>query len=184
MKNKLRKSYLSASKKLKKNFILDSSSLIQNTLIEEISFLNLKNVLVYSPYKFEISLDIVVKELKKKSIDLYLPKIFPNKKMAFNDLNEKHNLLPNKYGILESDSNNYLHLDQFDLLIIPFLSVDKDGFRLGYGGGYFDRALEKVFEKPIIIGIGYEYQIYTESFGEPHDIKYDCVITEERIHRF
>ena len=85
---------------------------------------------------------------------------------------------------MESDSDYYLHIDQFDLLIIPFLSVDKDGFRLGYGGGYFDRALEKVLEKPKIIGIGYEHQIYTKSFGEPHDIKYDCVITEERIHRF
>ena len=184
MKNKLRKSYLSASKKLKKNFILDSNSLIQNTLMEEISFLNLKNVLLYSPYKFEISLDIVVKELKKKSIDLYLPKIFPNKRMTFNNFNETRDLSPNKYGIFESDSNNFLYIDQFDLLIIPFLSVDKDGFRLGYGGGYFDRALEKVIEKPMIIGIGYEHQIYTESFGEPHDIKYDCVITEERIHRF
>ena len=184
MKSILRKSYLSTSKKLKKNFILDSSSLIQNALMKEISSLNLKNVLIYSPYKFEISLDIVVKELKKKSIGLYLPKIFPNKKMAFNDFNETHDLLPNKYGILESDSDYYLHIDQFDLLIIPFLSVDRDGFRLGYGGGYFDRALEKILKKPAIIGIGYEYQIYTESFSEPHDIKYDCVITEERIHRF
>ena len=44
--------------------------------------------------------------------------------------------------------------------------------------------LEKILKKPAIIGIGYEYQIHTESFSEPHDIKYDCVITEERIHRF
>ena len=64
--------------------------------MKEISSLNLKNVLVYSPYKSEISLDIVLKELKKKSIGLYLPKIFSNKRMAFNEFNETHELLPNK----------------------------------------------------------------------------------------
>ena len=62
--------------------------------------------------------------------------------------------------------------------------VYKKGFRLGYGGGYFDRALEKVklcASKPLIVGMGYDYQILDISYGESHDMKYDIVITESRV---
>ena len=63
--------------------------------------------------------------------------------------------------------------------------MDNAGYRLGYGGGYFDRALEGLNKnKPILIGLGYDYQVSEKSFGEPHDIRYDIVITENNIHRF
>ena len=75
----------------------------------------------------------------------------------------------------------------FNTMFIPFVGVDKKGARLGYGGGYFDRTLEKIQiseRKPLIVGIGYDYQIIDDSFGEDHDIKYDVVITESDILYF
>ena len=73
------------------------------------------------------------------------------------------------------------------IMIIPFVGVDKNGSRLGYGGGFFDRALKTFIKKdvkPTIIGLGYNYQIQDKIFGEVHDIKYDVVITESQIIRY
>ena len=55
-------------------------------------------------------------------------------------------------------------------MFIPFVGVDLNGFRLGYGGGYFDRALSNIDyhkEKPLVI-VSYEYQLLDDDFGEPH----------------
>ena len=94
-------------------------------------------------------------------------------------------MVKNKYGISEIDDNkNYIGLEGFNMIFIPFVGVDKNGYRLGYGGGYFDRALEKIklcISKPLIVGLGYDYQIMNNYFGENHDMKYDIVITESRV---
>ena len=72
-------------------------------------------------------------------------------------------------------------------MFIPFVGVDRLGYRLGYGGGYFDRTLGKIMnekKKPIFIGLGFDYQILNINFGESHDIKYDFVISERRVLSF
>ena len=70
-------------------------------------------------------------------------------------------------------------------MFIPFVGVDVNGFRIGYGGGYFDRALASLIgsnqRKPLIIGLGYDYQILSKNLAEPHDLKYHKVVTESRI---
>jgi len=64
---------------------------------------------------------------------------------------------------------------------------DKGGHRLGYGGGYFDRSLGNISstgKDPIIVGLGYDFQVLEEDFAESHDLKYDIVITQTRIHSY
>ena len=68
-------------------------------------------------------------------------------------------------------------------MLIPFVGVDINGYRIGYGGGYFDRALSSLNnfkKKPIIVGLGYDYQILSEALAEPHDLKYQMVFTETK----
>ena len=123
-------------------------------------------------------------ELLKYSHNIYVPKIFPEKKMKFNLYTNKDTLGKNKYGIFEVDNKKYLEPNLFDLMLIPFVGVDINGYRIGYGGGYFDRALScinKIKTKPIIIGLGYDYQIISKALAEPHDLKYQKVFTETKI---
>ena len=185
VKNKIRKSLLDQGQLLSDNFLLKTSSKIQKSAVKEIDIESSKNTLLYSPYKTEVKLNLVINEIKSNSNNIYLPKIFPNKELRFNLLSDKSILVKNKYGINEIDDNDsYIALERFNTVFIPFVGVDKKGFRLGYGGGYFDRALEKVklcASKPLIVGMGYDYQILDISYGESHDMKYDIVITESRI---
>ena len=185
VKNKIRKSLFDQGQLLSDKFLLETSSKIQKNVIEEIDIESSKNTLLYFPYKKEIKLNLIIDEIKSYSNNIYLPKIFPNKELRFNLLSDESILVKNKYGISEIDDNkNYIALEEFDIIFIPFVGVDKNGYRLGYGGGYFDRAIEKIklcVSKPLVLGIGYDYQVMNISFGESHDMKYDTVITESRV---
>ena len=64
--------------------------------------------------------------------------------------------------------------------IVPLVGFDARGYRLGYGGGYFDRTLAALPAKPITIGVGYEAARLPTIYPQPHDIPMDFIATEAR----
>lgn len=186
VKNKIRKSLFEQGQSLSDNFISNANLIIQSKALKEIDIKSMTNSLLYFPFRKEITVDLIEDELKKYSNNIYVPRIISGKNMLFNLKNEGA-LITNQYGINELDNNKYLDPLSFQCMFIPFVGVDSNGFRLGYGGGYFDRSLEVLKNskvKPLIIGLGYDYQACKEAFGEAHDLKYDLVITERHIHSF
>ncbi len=67
-----------------------------------------------------------------------------------------------------------------DLMLAPLVGFDRHKYRLGYGGGYFDRTLASLARRPTVIGIGYEFGALDSIFPQPHDIPMDAVMTEQR----
>ncbi|MFP7674554.1 5-formyltetrahydrofolate cyclo-ligase [Marivita sp. S0852] len=65
-----------------------------------------------------------------------------------------------------------------DIALAPLVGWDSNGFRLGYGGGYFDRTLEVLDPSPIKIGIGFASAKLTTIYPQPHDIAMDVIVTE------
>lgn len=70
-----------------------------------------------------------------------------------------------------------------DVTLVPLVGWDRAGFRLGYGGGYFDRTLAAISPRPLAIGIGLDSAQVTTIFPQPHDIAMDAVITETGLQR-
>ena len=64
-----------------------------------------------------------------------------------------------------------------DAVIAPLVGVDPGNYRLGYGGGFFDRTLATLPRKPLVIGIGYEMQEIPTIYPQSHDIPMDKVVT-------
>ena len=185
VKDKIRKSLLGQGLTLSSQSIDQLNTQVQKNIIESLNLSKMKNVLLYFPYKQEIKTNLLHQELLKYSHNIYMPKIFPENVMKFNLFTSECSLTKNKYGITEVDNEEYLEPHLFDAMFIPFVGVDINGFRIGYGGGYFDRALSSLIDgnqkKPIIIGLGYDYQILSKNLAEPHDLRYHKVITESRI---
>ncbi|MDC1241211.1 5-formyltetrahydrofolate cyclo-ligase [Gammaproteobacteria bacterium] len=184
VKNKIRKSLLEQGHILSSKEAAKLNNKIQNNILNSFDLSKKKNVLLYFPYKKEVTLELIKSELNKYSHDIYMPKIFPRNQLRFNLCTNGATLTKNKFGIPELDNTHYLDPHLFDVMFIPFVGVDADGCRIGYGGGYFDRALsnfKKHERKTTIIGLGYDYQILDKKISEPHDLKYDLVATESRI---
>ena len=90
-------------------------------------------------------------------------------------------MVTDRYGIPSPADGDFL---QPQALLIPLLAFDASGFRLGYGGGYFDRTLANLRPRPLAIGIGFELCRVETVHPEAHDERLDAVITEEGITRF
>lgn len=65
-----------------------------------------------------------------------------------------------------------------DIVLLPLVAFDAAGFRLGYGGGYFDRTLAAQVPRPLAIGVGFELARTTSIRPQPHDLPLDLLVTE------
>jgi 5,10-methenyltetrahydrofolate synthetase len=65
-----------------------------------------------------------------------------------------------------------------DIVISPIVGIDPGKYRLGYGGGFFDRTLAAMPFRPLVIGVGYELQRIATIYPQPHDIPMSEVVTE------
>lgn len=65
-----------------------------------------------------------------------------------------------------------------DVLLVSLLGFDEAGFRLGYGGGYYDRTLAAQSPRPRTIGVGFEIGRQSTIAPQPHDIPMDVIVTE------
>ena len=71
-----------------------------------------------------------------------------------------------------------------DALLIPLVGYDAAGFRLGYGGGYYDRTLAALTPRPLCIGVGYEDAQLETIHPQPHDIPMNAIVTEQGVRHF
>lgn len=68
-----------------------------------------------------------------------------------------------------------------EIVLLPLVAFDPQGFRLGYGGGYFDRTLAELVPRPWAIGVGFELARVADIRPHAHDIRLDAVVTEAGI---
>lgn len=140
-----------------------------------------KNILFYVSLDEEADTrEIIKKYLAKKQI--LVPTIQKKtKEFQIFQLTNWDELESGVFGILEIHHKNRIPhpLNNIDLIIVPGVAFDKRGYRLGYGGGYYDSLL-MLFHKPTI-GLAYECQLVNELPLDPHDLPVDKIITENQI---
>lgn len=87
------------------------------------------------------------------------------------------------YGIREPkpECSPEVEVKDIDVVIVPAVAYDKDCYRLGYGGGFYDRFIERLREDAITVGIAFDLQIFDSVPKEDHDAQLDYIITESQI---
>lgn len=96
--------------------------------------------------------------------------------MRFRQWSPQASLITDRYGIMVPAEGDWMTPD---LLLIPFNGFDARGYRLGYGGGYFDRTLASIAPYPVTVGVGFELSRLDHIPEQPHDIPLQWVITEK-----
>jgi 5-formyltetrahydrofolate cyclo-ligase len=143
---------------------------------------NLKNKSIggYYPVNYEIDDLDIIKELEKKNYKISLPVIKKNSEMDFYKWSFKDNLKLNKYGIPEPEQKQLIYPD---IILVPLVAFDKRLFRLGYGGGFYDRYIEKLLKKKsfLTIGLALSCQKINRVPNNKYDKKLDLIVTEKYI---
>ena len=133
----------------------------------------------YYPYNYEVDTIEILERLEKYNFKISLPKIKKNSQMEFFLWSKKEPLKINEYGIPEPTSDLVKYPE---ILLVPLVAFDKHLNRIGYGGGFYDRYINRMKKKKkiITIGLAYSFQKIKEIQINKFDMKLDFVITEKR----
>ena len=145
---------------------------------------NAGTIALYCSMPEEVATDGLIRKLLEEGKTICVP-LIRNREMLFvrisslGDLTEK-----GRFGIREPvyTEEKTVPAEKIDLAVFPGLAFDRDGRRLGYGGGYYDRAFagNRHTEK---IGFCFSCQLLEEILSESHDIKVDQIITQDEMIR-
>ena len=133
------------------------------------------------PYKGEYDARFLARALRERGAVTALPVVVaPKTPLVFREWHPGARLEAGVLGIpFPADSREVAP----DAVIVPLVGFDDAGYRLGYGGGYFDRTLEAIARKPVVIGVAYEGAHLDTIHPQPHDIPMDWIVTERGIYR-
>ena len=138
----------------------------------------------YLPIGLEISPVPVMERLAETGRSLCVPVVSGKRRpLRFRQWTPTADLVEAEHGIPVPSSGAWLRPD---ILIVPLLAFDARGYRLGYGGGHYDRTLEflRGTGQPSAIGFAYEAQRTDRVPTEAFDQRLDMVVTESRVLRF
>lgn len=154
-----------------------------------------KNLLVFVSVGSEVDTAPIIKEAVNRKMRVGVPRIdreyaeitgTEQKIMRFYEIKDFSELIPGYYGIPEPDEKHTVpFVPDEALMIVPGLAFDKKLFRIGYGGGFYDRYLTgKSDKKYIKCGVGFDFQLIDE-IGETFDsdVPLDFVVSDERSFR-
>ncbi|MDI3534502.1 MAG: 5-formyltetrahydrofolate cyclo-ligase [Thermosediminibacterales bacterium] len=97
-------------------------------------------------------------------------------------INSLKDLEPGHYGILEPKEHCHkINSEDIDLILMPGLAFDREGGRIGYGAGYYDKFLMKMRKKVKKIALAYDFQLFCRVSTDELDVKIDGIITNKEI---
>ena len=175
MKNQIRKNSLAKRKFFPVEEL--SKKIIENLYALE-EYKKSQNILCYYPLKYEVQTQECFNDSSK---NWFLPRV--NK----SDLEVcpycSDNIQKGSFGILEPLTEKIDSIEFIDLVIIPAVAVDINGYRIGYGKGFYDRFLSS-FKSPVIkIVLEYSDLVYTNIYPDNYDVKVDIIVTEKEIFK-
>ena len=148
-----------------------------------------KRLALYLANDGEIDTSLTINLAWNMGKQIYLPVLSPLKnQLYFARYQPDCTMKKNRFGIMEPDIHpkKWLTAQQIDTLFLPLVAFDKQGNRLGMGGGFYDRSLAYLsnrthFRKPKLIGLAHDIQQHAGIDHQKWDIPLDTVITEKQI---
>lgn len=176
-KARLRKQLLDSRDSLSQDFIDITSKQIQDNLRKIDVYRNAKSIGAYYSIGSEVKTQNILQDIIKSEKELSLPKVV-KKDLVFKRISSLSDLEQGNFSVMEPKDNCPI-IKKIDVIIVPAIATTKDGYRLGYGFGYYDRYLsDKKIKK---IALCYSKQIIKSFPVSDHDVKMDYIVTEDKV---
>ena len=158
--------------------------IIANSVASEFPELRHACIGFYWPIKSEIDLRHLVRDFIAQGAEAALPVVVEKQQpVEFWAWRPRMKMARGFWNIPVPDKREVLRPTA---LLVPLVGFDAAGYRLGYGGGYYDRTLATLDPRPLTIGVGYACGRLDTIFPQPHDIPLDAIVTEAGVvrHRY
>jgi 5-formyltetrahydrofolate cyclo-ligase len=182
-KKSLRQPMLARRRALAETEARSAGLLAQQALIASREFAEARVVGLYAPVHNEVETAEVMRAALAAAKLVLFPAVCSGG-LEFRRIYDPCMLRRGAFSIPEPDATCPVHSPaEADLIVIPGVAFDLSGRRIGYGKGYYDRALHQLEGKGRLVGFCYDFQLVGEIPGEPHDVRMDLIITERRVIR-
>ena len=181
----LRREILAKRAKLGTDGNISLSKCIIDKLINSEYYQNSKTIMTFISFGSEIDTLEFIKRGIADGKNIVVPVTFhENREMKPSLLKNLDELEPGYFNILTPKEEFIRYIDplEIDLVIVPGAVFDRNGYRVGYGGGYYDRFLSSKIRSDISkIAIAFDLQVVDSFHRDEHDIHVDFIITEKEI---
>lgn len=181
-KARLRKRLLEVRRELPFEDVYRLSSRVQKRFLASDFLGPSRCIALYSSFQNEVLTDDIFEGAAALGKEVYFPKVLPgNGRLAFYRVVNLKNLRPGSFEVPEPEGSEVnVATDTFDLIVVPGVAFDRSGSRVGFGKGYYDRALAG--KKGRIVALAYEFQVVDEEIPiDGHDVRVSAIVTEDRI---
>lgn len=152
----------------------EKSLKIQNQVLENACFKREEWIFLYMNYKAEVQTDLLLEECLRQGKKVVLPRVCGSE-MDFYRVKDRKDVQPGYFGILEPVTDKKIQINH-GFMVVPGVAFTKEGCRMGYGKGFYDRYLER-FPGIYTCGLAYDCQIVKQLPVESHDKKLNECIT-------
>lgn len=152
------------------------SAAIEQSLETRLPFLAEATLGFYWPFKGEFDARPLVRRLHQRGGRFALPVVVEKAApLVFRVWAPGEKLVPGVWQIPVPEADRPV---EPDVLLVPLVGYDARGYRLGYGGGYYDRTLAALERRPLAIAVGFTLSALPTIHPQPHDIPMDLIVTE------
>jgi len=187
-KNDMRREARFCRDRLARDVRLDFKDKLVENFFDQFGILAETNVAGYWPKGSEFDVKPLLFRLKQEDCNCLLPIVIRQEKILdFREWRPGDKLIRSNIGVFEPTKDKSLGIPT--IILVPLLAFDKQGNRLGYGGGYFDRTLmalraKRQNKRITAIGIGYAEQEVGKVPHDKFDQRLDWIVTEEQVSAF
>jgi len=176
-KRSIRAQFLTERKSCPVDTCISLSAEIQQRFLQSKLFYDAECLALYSAIHNEVQTDTVSRRALEVGKTLAYPRI-KDDVLEFVEVLSSADLAPGAFGVLEPQGNKLVPTEMLDLIVVPGVVFDQVGHRLGYGRGFYDRALTVCRDDCMKVGFAYDFQLTASLPSAEHDKALSVLMTE------
>jgi 5-formyltetrahydrofolate cyclo-ligase len=187
-KSQLRIALRGLRQNLHPDLVKQDSARIRERLLELEQIRAARSVMLYLPTRGEVDTWPLLDHFWALGIEVLLPRCRAEQPgvMDIFAVTSSRDFGPGCFGLIEPHplQARPVPAPRPDVILVPALAFDRQGYRLGFGGGYYDRFLPTLIHAPLLIGLAYRFQVLDRLPFDPWDCPVHLVVTPDQVLNF